>query len=341
MTPRVAEGPELAAGRPEVHGRPTGFHRIAVGVDGRVGGRDAACLAMMLADATGAEVMLVAVLPDPPVPRARQLDRSAMRDRAATVLREIHDLVAPHARTLIETNRSVARALERVVRREHRDLLVLGSSDRAPDGHVRIGRRARQLLGDARCALAVAPRGMCAGGPRHLSTIGVGYDGTRESRAALALAAPLAQAATAELHVLAVVDDRLPGWPRVGGSALREVEGEVQEMWDETIEPNVASLRKDTERAATASGATVTVEVKPGSPPEELIALSEDVDLLVVGSRHWGAAGRVLLGWTGEELMHHAGCPMLLAPRPPSSRAASERAAPKHGRADAPPPPPR
>ncbi len=326
MTPDAAEVAELAGGRPEVHDGATGFHRIAVGVDGRAGGRDAACLAMMLAEVSEAEVMLVAVLPDPPVPRPRKRERAAMRDGAATVLREIQDFVAPHARTLIETDRSVARALERVVRREQRDLLVLGSSDRASDGRVRIGRRARQLLGDARCALAVAPRGLCANAPRHLATIGVGYDGTPEARAALVVAAPLAQAATAAVRVRAVVDDRLPGWLAVNGSAAREAEGEIQAMWDELIEPTVEWLRTDTERAVVASGAAVSVEVRPGSPPDELIALSEEVDLIVIGSRHWGAAGRVLLGWTGEELMHHAGCPVMVVPRPPSSRAAPHRA---------------
>jgi nucleotide-binding universal stress UspA family protein len=326
MTPRATEVAELAGSRPEVHDATTGFHRIAVGVDGRVGARDAACLAMMLAEVSGAEVMLVAVLPDPPLPRPRKRDRAAMRDRAATVLREIQDFVAPHARTLIETDRSVARALERVVRREAPDLLVLGSSDQASDGRVRIGRRARQLLGDARCALAVAPRGLCANTPRHLATIGVGYEGTPEARAALALAAPLAQAAAAVVRVRALVDDRLPGWLAVNGSAAREADREIQAMWDELIEPAVESLRTETEHAVAVSGAAVSVEVMPGSPPDELIALSEEVDLLVIGSRHWGAAGRVLLGWTGEELMHHAGCPVMVVPRPPSSRAAPDRA---------------
>ena len=58
--------------------------------------------------------------------------------------------------------------------------------------------------------------------------------------------------------------------------------------------------------------------MKPGSPPEELIALSDEVDLLVIGSRRWGSAARVLLGGTGEAVMHKARCLVMLVPRPPS-----------------------
>jgi nucleotide-binding universal stress UspA family protein len=87
-------------------------------------------------------------------------------------------------------------------------------------------------------------------------------------------------------------------------------------MWDEVIEPDVESLREDAKRAASATGTEVALQVKPGSPPHELIALSEEVDLLVIGSRRWGPAGRALLGRTGEELMRHAHCSLMLVPRP-------------------------
>lgn len=59
---------------------------------------------------------------------------------------------------VVETDLAVPRALERVVRREHRDLLVVGSSRHGPDGRVRIGKRSRQLLCHFKCALAIAPR---------------------------------------------------------------------------------------------------------------------------------------------------------------------------------------
>jgi nucleotide-binding universal stress UspA family protein len=213
---------------------------------------------------------------------------------------------------VVETDWSVPRALERVVRREHRDLLVLGSSCRAPEGRSRIGSRTRQLLGDAQCALAIALKGQ---GTLHaqLETIGVGYDGSPEAADALTRAGTLARLAGADLHVRAVVDDRLPsvGWSPPHGADL-------QEIWDDALAPDVKSLRHNAERVAAATGAETVIQVKPASPTDELVALSREVHLLVIGSRRWGADARVLLGTTGEALLNDARCSVLVVPRPPA-----------------------
>lgn len=168
----------------------------------------------------------------------------------------------------------------------------------------------RQLLGHAKCPLAVAPHGLSPGPQNRLATIGVGYDGTPEAEHAIRRAGSLARGARARLCVRAVVDDRLPyaGW-----TAARPY---VQGMWDEVIAPEVDALRGAAVRAASATGADFTVDVRPGAPADELIALSGEVDLLVIGSRRWGPAVRVLLGSTGEELMHNARCSVMVVPPP-------------------------
>jgi nucleotide-binding universal stress UspA family protein len=256
--------------------------------------------------------MLVAVDTAPPVAVPPLPDWTETRERQGKALSELRDSIAPGARTVVESDSSVPRGLERVATREHRDLVV-GSSHRARHGQVRIARRTRQLLGELRCALALAPRSLCAAGLGQLSTIGVGYDGSPEAREAVRVAGQLASAAGARLRLRAVADDRLPyvWWAPTSGPG-------VQEVWDALFEPDVGSLREDAERAVRATGADATVEVRPGDPPEELIALSGDVDLLVIGSRRWGAA-RLLLGCTGEELMHDAPCSVMVVPRPASS----------------------
>lgn len=305
--------------RDRPHDGTTGLDLIAVGVDGYAEGRDAACLARTIAGVSGApDVLLVAVYADPvlALPSASKLGRTEAHKQAAeAALRELRDALVPSARTVVETDWSVPHALDRVVRREHRDLLVVGSSRDGPEGRVRIGPRTRQLLGAAQCALAVAPRGLCTQEPR-LASIGVGYDGGPEAREALRRAGRLALAAGAKLRVRAIVDDRIPtaGWPQTFA-------GEVQWMWDEVIKPEVESLRKEAEGASSATGAESVVEAKSGCPPDELIALSQEVDLLVIGSRRWGAVERVLLGSTGEKVMHDAHCPVVLVPRPRASDA--------------------
>lgn len=270
-------------------------------------------LAATLARPTSAELMLVAVHPDPLVVLPQEMGWKALHQQAQALLRETRDAVAPNARMDVETDWSVPRALERVVRRHHRDLLVLGSSRGAPEGRVRLGTHTRQLLCHAPCALAVAPRGYSTDPPRRLERIGVGFDGGEESAAALRSAAAIAGAAGATLQVCAVVDDRLPsvGW----SESNREL---LYAMWDELLEPAARSLREETQRAVDAVGARADIDTLRGAPPEALLDLSDHVDLLVIGSRRWGAASRVLLGSAGETLMRDSRCPVLVVPRSPT-----------------------
>jgi nucleotide-binding universal stress UspA family protein len=292
--------------------RPSPIRRIAAGVDGYREGRDAAALGSVLARASGSELMLVAVHPDPMVVVPAEIGWSAMRKEAQRVLRETRDAVAPGARIVVETDWSIPRALERVAQREHRDLIVVGSSRRGPEGRVRIGNLTRQLLSDSRCALAVAPRGFSEEPARRIARIGVGYDGAPESEAALELAGSLAVHAGATLQVRGVIDNSLPmvGWQ----STSRE---QVLEMWDELLEPQVAALLERAQSASEATGADIEeVDVRRGRPADALLELGERVDLLVIGSRRWGGAARVLLGRTGEALMHDASTAVLVVPRP-------------------------
>ena len=286
--------------------------RVAAAVDGYREGRDAALLASMIAGASGAELMLVAVHPDPIVVLPAEIGWSGMRKEAQRVLRETRDTIAPGARIVVETDWSVPRALERVAQREHRDLIVLGSNRRGPEGRVRIGNLTRQLLSHTRCALAVAPRGFSDQPTRRITRIGVGYDGAPESEAAIALAGSLAIRAGATLQVRGVIDDSVPmvGWYSAG----RE---QVLEMWDKLLEPQVAALLARAQSASEATGADIgEVNVQRGRPADALLELCERVDLLVVGSRRWGGAARVLLGRTGEALMHDASTAVLVVPRP-------------------------
>jgi nucleotide-binding universal stress UspA family protein len=140
----------------------------------------------------------------------------------------------------------------------------------------------------------------------------VGYDGAPESEAALALAGSLAFHAGATLLVRGVIDDSIPmvGWR----SASRD---QVLQMWGELLEPQVAALLERAQSASEATGADVReVNVRRGNPAEALMSLCEQVDLLVIGSRRWGGAARVLLGRTGEALMHDATTAVLVVPRP-------------------------
>ena len=295
--------------------RPTGhpddartITRIAVGVDAYPEGRDAAALGATLARVAGAELMLATVESPPLVPLPPDMGWKSLREGSHQRLREVRRLFAPEARTVTETDLSIARGLHRVVQQQHRDLLVLGSSRHGRDGRVRIGKRTRQLLCHFECALAVAPRGLHTRADFALRRIAVGYDGSPESEAALAMAGSLALAAGAELNVCGVVDDRFPRITVFSGAVLGE--------WDDVIRQEIDQVRGRLSTAASGTGASVRVEVTRGRPANSLLALSERVDLLVIGSRRWGPATRLLLGSTGEAVMHDAACAVLAVPRP-------------------------
>jgi nucleotide-binding universal stress UspA family protein len=294
--------------------RPLAVSRIAVGVDGYPEGNDAVVLAAAIARVTQAELMLVAVHPEPLVVLPEEMSWKTLEKQAAAMLAEARDSLAPDARIVIETDLSVPRALERVVRREHRDLLVVGSSRHGSEGRVRIGKRTRQLLCHFECALAIAPRGMHNSPGQGLRRIGVGYDGGPESEAALALAGSIALAAGAELHLCGVVDDRVPplGWSALatGGAAVPR--------WEEAVLAEMSSLRELALGRAKGMGANAHVDVLRGRPADALLKLSGAVDLLVIGSRRWGLVARLLFGSTGEAMAHDAACPLLVVPRPAS-----------------------
>jgi nucleotide-binding universal stress UspA family protein len=196
------------------------------------------------------------------------------------------------------------------------------------EGKITIGRCTRQLLHDARCALAVAPQGYAeAAEPPRLRRIAVGYDGGPEAAKALTLADRLARAAGAELVVCGVVDDRVRplGWSRLATGAVIvpdlgwEAIGSAGATpdWERTVDDAQERLGAKLAAAVkTGTAPSIKTEVRRGRPASALLELCHGVDLMVIGSRRWGPVARLLLGSTGEALLHGARCPVLLVPRP-------------------------
>ena len=94
--------------------------RIAVGVDGSSTGDDAAVPGAALAQAAEAELILVAVHPDPIAVLPPELDWKGVHEQAHRILAKTRRTLAPPGRTSGETDSSAARALARVVQRELR-----------------------------------------------------------------------------------------------------------------------------------------------------------------------------------------------------------------------------
>lgn len=298
--------------------------KIIAGVDGREGGADAAALAASLAG-PGTDVLLAGAYRDPLLPLPLTLGHGAdLRAETERVLRVVRDEHAPQARTVAVCDSFPARALRHLAEREHADLLVLGSTHRAAAGDAAIGRRARQVLHDATFPVALAARGMAAepGRPRRIV---VGFDGSPEARAALDMAATLADGDESRITVVAVADDALP-------TVLMPLGVPVQiGQWEQVVQERRAQAERLVQRAA-ADGRRAA-EVLVGGPAEELARAAKSADLLVIGSRRWGALARVVVGSTAETLLRQAPCSLLLVPRPVEEPAAEpvELAVPAEG----------
>jgi nucleotide-binding universal stress UspA family protein len=274
------------------------FVEVIAGIDGTANGHDAAILASRLV-ADGGRLTLVNVHADETVYRygsedfavlARQDSVELLDSEAATL-----DFPVQHV-TFGAT--SVGEGLHRAAQEHHADLLVVGSSGRGVSGRLLFGDDMRASLDGAPCAVAVAPRGY-AEHPSAFASIGVAYDGRSESKAALALARELAHqhgsriAAVTAVHIPAHAYGAMAAvnWD----SVLRDLLSEAQERLDKLRDVD----------GHTAVGVTTEVVAK----------FAEDVDLLVVGSRGYGATRRMLFGSTSQYLAHHSSCPLVVLAR--------------------------
>jgi nucleotide-binding universal stress UspA family protein len=289
---------------------PVHLERIAAGVNPRPEGEDAAVLASAISRAVHGDLILASIEPELPLvlPGA---DWRRMRRQTQTLLGHTRERFAPATRFAIDSDLSDARGLKRVLSREHRQLVVCGSSHRGDTGTATIGHTTRQLVQDGQYALAIAARGLSGHGELAITRVGVGYDGGPEACTALAWAAAIAEGCGAHLTVRGVINDRIPalGWPSLWIEPFRE-------CWNEVMDDEVKALRASIEATTTGLSVPVTATVGRDVPAASLLDLSAVTDLLVIGSRRWGPLARLLLGGTGEALIHGAHCSLLIVPRP-------------------------
>jgi len=201
-----------------------------------------------------------------------------------------------------------------VARAKEADLVVLGSTRRGPVGRIVPGTTLARLLGQAPCAVAVAPPGFALrdgeeppGDPGDigLRVIGVGFDGSIASREALEIGAELAIANGAALRVYTVArkyaalpgadqDGHVPGMPTEAERMQKELHDAVSHLPAGT-RPLPVFLR--------------------GDPAAQLIrAIELGVDLLILGTRPGGPLRRALHASVSDAVLAEARCPVLISP---------------------------
>jgi nucleotide-binding universal stress UspA family protein len=167
--------------------------------------------------------------------------------------------------------------------------------------------RAEDALAFAPCPVAVVPHGYRTRAETPIRTIGVGYDGSDESRVALTTAVELARRLDAGVRVVKVFDAA-----RIETPALLTVPGyhaavhELEQSGRDELDEAVAAVPDDVR----AEGVFVA-----GDPARELADQSAGVDLLLLGSRGYGPRQAVLLGGVSHVVVRKASCPVIVLPR--------------------------
>ncbi len=279
------------------------FKNVLVGVDGSPNSRDALALASRLTDTDGKTTLahvypgdlhrLHAITPGMPAKEAKASIELLERERAAAELSA--DLVSVVAA-------SPGSGLHRQAEEQHAEVIVVGSCSRGAFGRAMLGDDTRAALNGAPCAVAIAARGY-AGHPTPIARVGVAYNDSPESRAALEVARMIAAPTKAELRAIEVVS--IPTYayaglvpPAIGDSVnvmLSEADGRLRQLPD-------------------VHGRAVY-----GLTGEELAQFGDEVDIMVVGSRSYGPVRRLVLGSTSDYLERHARCSLLVLPRAAST----------------------
>ena len=242
------------------------------------------------------------------------LDDSAIRAGAEAVLAEAlarvadsgvpvtsHVAVGDAAAVLVDESREVG-------------LVVVGTRGGGGFAERLLGTVSSALPAHAKCPTVVVPlrrRGTQepAGSPlpevAPIRRVLVGVDGSPQSE--LALRCALREAHRWEATVVAV--SAVPVNTVTGVLAWLPEPIDHRAVLSDVEESLGLVLKRVTEEMSGLKGARL---VRDGTGAEVLSGLSDDADLLVVGSRGRGGFAGLLLGSTSQAVLHHAQCPVLV-----------------------------
>jgi nucleotide-binding universal stress UspA family protein len=277
--------------------------RHLVGYDGTHGGRDAIALAKLLGE-PNADFLLVDVIPPVGIGlRTRRLEDEEPPQSPGFFFEALRDLTGNPVETRTYVANSPAHVLTDIAEEEGFELIAIGPCYPGIVGRILLGSVGTGLLHGASAPVAAATRGYDKHHRHALREIGVAWDGSPEAREAVGHAEVLARREGARLRLL-TVDVRQTTVPGVVG-------------WEPLVPKSPLEVLDDGVAAVAPDLAVEGKLIDGGSIPAAIAQeCRTGVDLLVVGSRGYGALGRVLVGSVATGLLHRARCPVLTVPRP-------------------------
>jgi nucleotide-binding universal stress UspA family protein len=287
----------------------TVMSKIIVGVDESAGSADAITLASSLAGMTGAKLLLVNVFPYEihPSPAVNADYERVLHDDSLKLLERLRKAQGDDSvEVKAVANTSPAHGLHGLAEELDAGLIVVGSTHTGRAGRVLPGSTAERLLHGSPCPVAVAPKNYAhrtLGAP---AIVGCGYDGTPSAQHALEAAHSIAAGTGASLrvirafHPLATVPQR---GVAMGGATYNE---DLRAQASDELDAAIAGLDGD------PRGERFFVVGQPGSI---LASATDELDLLVLGSRGYGPLHSVLVGGVAGRVVREAACPVIVLPR--------------------------
>jgi nucleotide-binding universal stress UspA family protein len=282
---------------------------IVVGYDGSDHAADALELGRVLADLSGADVVVACAYPEDP------LAESATGGETSRELREDAEQRLARARERVGVNRRVdfralaghspSHVLHELAEQLGAEAIVLGATHHGTALRLLAGSTPEHVLDHAPCPVAVAPEGFAARGVTAPRRIAVGFDDSPEAARALEAAARLARESGAPLRLV---------------TALGPTAVPLHAPLDVTTYDQLAALTREQARTrleeavARLPGVEAEIELREGDPVHALLEDAREDDLLVAGSRRGGPLRRVLLGSVSRHLLRSAACPVLIVP---------------------------
>lgn len=276
--------------------------RIVVGYDGSVEARDAVDWAAAEAERTGSRLHIVYayLLVWPGVDLDSPVESMAAegQQRGDALVAEIVEHVRRRGTGIkvVGTAVQAAPAPTLIEVGDGARLIVVGNRGGGGLAHLLLGSVSQQVATHARTPVVVVRGNIAAAGP-----VVVGVDGSPSAGAALGVAFEAARLrGTGVLAVRAYVPPAVTALPH---ALLETTERQLLE----------ASVAGWTEKYPTVALQTRLVD---GRTAQALLEASGSAQLIVVGSRGHGGFAGLLLGSVGQQLMHHAACPVQIVHTP-------------------------
>lgn len=293
------------------------FRKIIVGFDGSEQAEDALALGKLIAENSGAQLVVAGVFQFDPRWGGRD---PAFQEAEADYAREIEraaNSVGAEAEAIPSS--SPGRGLHELAEESGADLIVVGSAHHGKAGQILAGSVGMSLLQGSPCSIAIAPKGYSELGDQRIAEVTLGIDGSEESGMALADAVELARASGALLKVVAVAEPPVVSYGKGGGpnKGWHQLNDAIKEMMRERLVEAVQSVPDDVRVES------VLVSGEPATALAETAIA--DGGVLMLGSRAYGPLRRVLLGSVSTALVRSAPCPLIVHPRPAKTEARSNQ----------------